>query len=83
MLLKLTVADVTRKFCMLEAALLRRWLTPMDLWEWVKAAQVFPGRTNEFLPGDPTTVQLKLQQPLKAPPPQPLPRHVDAACLGA
>ena len=65
---------------MLEAALLRRRLTPMDLWEWVKAAQVFPICTNEFLPGDPTTVKLTLQQPLQLPSRQ---RHVDAACLGA
>ena len=48
-------------------ARLDRWLTPMDLREWVKAVQVFPGRTNEFLPGDHATVKLTLQPPLQPP----------------
>ena len=42
---------------------LDRSLTPMDLREWVKAVQVFPGRTNEFLPGDHATVKQPLQPP--------------------
>ena len=59
-----------------------RWLTPMDLREWVKAVQIFPGRKNEFLPGDHATAKLTLQPPLPPPPP-PRPRRVDAATLGA
>ena len=45
---------------------LDRWLTPMDLRVWAKAVQVFPSRSNEFLPGDHATVKL-VMQPLLLP----------------